>query len=60
MLLSMKLDTFHISSYMICGSFTGKADGHAPPPEAPFPEYATWLLWSGLSRFLPSQHLEVS
>ena len=50
---------------MICGILTGCVDGHEPPvlvPEkiaGPFVGYATWDLWSGESRFLPSQHLEV-
>lgn len=29
--------TFHMSSYMICGSLTGCVDGQAPPPLAPEP-----------------------
>lgn len=29
--------TFHMSSYMICGSFTGWVDGQEPPPVAPLP-----------------------
>lgn len=53
------------TSSMICGILTGCVDGHAPPvlvPEkmaGPFVGYATWDLWSGESRFLPSQHLEM-
>lgn len=51
------------TSSMICGILTGCVDGHEPPvlvPEkiaGPFVGYATWDLWSGESRFLPSQHL---
>ena len=37
MLLSAKVDTFHMSSYMTCGSLTGWVEGHAPPPVAPEP-----------------------
>ena len=37
MLLSAKLVTFHMSSYMICGSLTGCVEGQEPPPLAPEP-----------------------
>jgi hypothetical protein len=37
MLLSEKLVTFHMSSYMIWGSLTGWVLGQAPPPVAPEP-----------------------
>jgi hypothetical protein len=37
MLLSEKLVTFHISSYMTWGSLTGCVDGQLPPPLAPEP-----------------------
>jgi hypothetical protein len=37
LLLSEKLVTFHINSYMIWGSLTGCVEGHAPPPVAPEP-----------------------
>ena len=48
----------HITSYMTCGSLTGWLAGHGPEDsKLPLSGYATWLLWSGLSRFLPSQHL---
>ena len=58
MLLSAKFVTFHINSYMTCGSLTGWLLGQLPPPLAPEPwPYATWDLWSGESKFLPSQHL---
>src|SRR4051812_15163762 len=43
-------------SYMTCGILTGWVAGQAPPlSNVPVAGYAMWLLWSGLSVFLPSQ-----
>jgi len=50
--------TCHITSYMTCGILTGCVAGHGPLlSNVPDVGYATWLLWSGLSMFLPSQHV---
>lgn len=52
-----------LTSSMTCGILTGCVEGQLPPvlvPEnaaGPFEGYATWDLWSGESRFLPSQQL---
>jgi hypothetical protein len=48
---------------MTWGILTGCVDGQSPPTLVPEKEagpclgYATWDLWSGLSRFTPSQQL---
>ena len=48
----------HMTSYITCGSLTGWLAGQGPElSKLPLSGYATWLLWSGLSRFLPSQQL---
>jgi len=47
-----------MTSYMTCGRRTGCDDGQGPvDSKVPLAGYATWLLWSGLSTFFPSQHL---
>lgn len=46
---------------MSCGILTGCVDGQLPVErkfEGPPVGYATWSLWFGESRFLPSQHLQ--
>jgi hypothetical protein len=50
-------------SSIICGILTGWVDGQSPPTLDPVKRagpafgYATWDLWSGLSRLTPSQHV---
>jgi len=49
------------TSSISCGILTGWLEGQLPVDrkvEGPAEGYATWSLWLGLSRFLPSQQLE--
>lgn len=51
--------TSHMTSYITCGRRTGCDAGHGLDiSKLPPSGYATWLLWSAVSRFLPSQQLE--
>lgn len=57
-LRSLNRRVSHIISKKSCGSLTGWVDGQgAPISKVPPTGYATWLLWSGLSRLTPSQQL---
>jgi hypothetical protein len=57
-LLSLNARVSHMTSYMTWGILTGCDAGQGPLlSKVPLSGYATWLLWSGLSRFCPSQHL---
>jgi hypothetical protein len=58
LLWSLNCRVSHMISKNSCGILTGCVDGHgAPVSKVPPTGYATWLLWFGLSRLTPSQHL---
>lgn len=43
---------------MSCGTGTGCVSGHGPfESKVPVAGYAMWLMWSTVSKFVPSQHL---
>jgi len=61
MALSLKPLVSQMISNISCGIFTGCVLGHVPrDSKVPVSGYETWLEWSGLSMFLPSQHLPPS
>lgn len=58
--ISVMINNCSEGSYMSWGILTGWVVGHGPGlfSNVPVVGYATWDLWSGESRFLPSQQLK--